>query len=184
MQLFPIRKTYLRGAVLGLLAATLAACSSPTPYREAAESKYGYQDQKLEENRYRVTFAGNHLTKRSTVENYMLYRAAEVTANRGFDYFQIVSKETDTETDHGYGNHGPSVSIFGGSRSGGIGWRVGTSHNFGGYDPEKRFTMGANIVMRHGDKPGDDNTAYDAQTVLTNLKGKIARPQPKKSWWL
>ena len=47
----------------------LAACTTPTPYETVAENDYGYSEQKIEDNRYRVTFAGNSATKRETVEN-------------------------------------------------------------------------------------------------------------------
>ena len=46
---------------LGLL---LAACAAnPTPY-QAAQGGFGYSQQQTEENRYRVTFAGNSATSR------------------------------------------------------------------------------------------------------------------------
>ena len=52
----------------------LAACAAkPTPY-QAAQGGFGYSEQQTEENRYRVSFAGNSATSRQTVEEYLLYR--------------------------------------------------------------------------------------------------------------
>ena len=86
-------------AALGLL---LAACAGkPTPY-QPAQGGFGYSEQQTEENRYRVSFAGNSATSRQTVEDYLLYRAAELTVQTGHDWFQVVDRNTVQE-DSGYG---------------------------------------------------------------------------------
>ena len=82
----PGRVAYAIGALLVLL---LAGCAVPTPYQPATKG-YGYSEQQLESNRYRVTFSGNSVTPRDTVQNYLLYRAAEVTRESGHDYFTVV----------------------------------------------------------------------------------------------
>lgn len=76
----------------------LAACATATPYQRAVNSDGGYIDQQIETNRWAISFAGNTLTERRTVETYLLYRAAELTSQNGFDYFQIVSRDTDVES--------------------------------------------------------------------------------------
>ena len=81
----------VRGAVLGLAMLGLIGCGEPTSYRPAADG-YGYSEQQIETNRYRVTFAGNELTEPHTVQNYLLYRAAEITLDRGYDYFTVVDR--------------------------------------------------------------------------------------------
>ena len=63
----PKRFSTISAVCLSLL--VLAACTTPTPYETVAENDYGYSEQKIEDNRYRVTFAGNSATKRETVEN-------------------------------------------------------------------------------------------------------------------
>ncbi len=78
---FPNRKrAFRRGSskipqnlALAALALLLAGCVSPTPYAAKTDTEYGYSEQRLEENRYRITFAGNSETQRETVENYLLY---------------------------------------------------------------------------------------------------------------
>ena len=75
----------------------LAGCGTATPYQPATDGQ-GYAEQALERDRYRVTFVGNSLTSRETVENYLLYRAAEVTLEKGYDHFVIVEKDTERNT--------------------------------------------------------------------------------------
>src|ERR1700749_4030894 len=93
-----------RSAALALavaLAATLAGCATPTPYppiSAGSASSGGYSEVRVEPNRWRVTFAGNSLTSRGTVEGYLLFRAAELTVQQGFDWFSIVDRNTDRKS--------------------------------------------------------------------------------------
>ena len=97
---------------LGVL---LAACAGkPTPY-QAAQGGFGYSEQQIEENRYRVSFAGNSATSRPTIEDYLLYRAAELTVQTGHDWFQVVDRNTVQEYS-GYGGS-PTFGLSVGSRS-------------------------------------------------------------------
>src|SRR5690349_6988649 len=89
--------------------AVLAACSTPTPYQPAtSERGDGYTTQQIESNRFRISFRGNSVTSRQTVDTYMLYRAAEVTLQAGGDYFVIVNKDVDKNT--GYENYGDDLA--------------------------------------------------------------------------
>lgn len=77
-------------AVAACLALLLvgACATGPTPYQlRSADGEHGYSDQALERDRVRVVFRGNFLTTRETVENYLLYRAAELTLQRGYRFF-------------------------------------------------------------------------------------------------
>src|SRR5689334_3716661 len=90
-------------AVALILAAGLAACATPTPYQPRAPgssgaSSGGYAESRIEGDRWRVSFTGNTLTSRETVESYLLYRAAELTLQQGFDGFTIVDRATDRHT--------------------------------------------------------------------------------------
>lgn len=76
----------------------LGACATATPYQEATNSNGGYENQQIESNRWAISFTGNTLTDRQTVESYLLYRAAELTKQNDFDHFQIVTRETDTQS--------------------------------------------------------------------------------------
>lgn len=103
--------------VRNLLAAAslmvLAACATTTPYQAASKPGGfdGYTQTMIENDRARVTFGGNSLTDRETVENYLLYRAAEMAIERGFDYFTLAERDTEEKT------------------------RVNVTPRFGAYDP-------------------------------------------------
>lgn len=78
--------------------AVLGACATATPYQQATNSNGGYENQQIESNRWAISFTGNTLTDRQTVETYLLYRAAELTKQNGYDHFQIVTRETDAQS--------------------------------------------------------------------------------------
>ncbi|MCR9194047.1 MAG: hypothetical protein NXH88_04895, partial [Hyphomonas sp.] len=69
----------LRISTALLALAFLGACATATPYQAALEGQKGYANQQIESNRWQISFAGNSLTDRQTVETYLLYRAAELT---------------------------------------------------------------------------------------------------------
>lgn len=74
-------------AVAGsVLAPLLAACV--TAYQPLGATG-GYKDEKLAEDTYRVSFFGNGNTPRPVVLKYFLYRCAELTVERGYEYFEI-----------------------------------------------------------------------------------------------
>lgn len=171
---------------VGLLMAValLAACATATPYRQAlSQSDYGYQAQKIEQNRYRVAFAGNSLTSRQTVENYLLYRAAELTLEQGKDYFVITKSATDKNTEHQSTVVGAPSFGFGYGHHRGYGGRHGYGYGFGvniinsSYSDYQAY---GDIVLKSGKKPEDNVYAYNARDVIENLGGFIQRPKEPK----
>jgi hypothetical protein len=147
----------------------LAACAGgPTPYQQA-QGGFGYSEQQIEENRYRVSFAGNSATSRQTVEDYLLYRAAELTVQTGHDWFEVVDRDTVQEFS-GYGGS-PEVGVgFGGGSGFGVGLSVPM---FGGGGGAGRYTADMDILVHEGEKPQDDADAYDAFSVISRLQPKV-----------
>ena len=158
-----------------MLVALLQGCGTATPYQPLAEG-YGFGQQQLETNRYRVYFSGNSLTPRETVENYLLYRAAELTLNNGKDYFVIADQGTEVNTVYrshfdtfgGYGAYRWHPSSFGA-----LGLGTGTSM------PVTRYEAVANILIFSGQKPQTDPKAFDAREIKTRLEPTVVRPSEK-----
>ena len=173
----------------------LAACETATPYQPlnpASASSGGYSETKLEQDRWRVTFAGNSMTSRETVETYLLYRAAELTVTQGYDWFETVDRHTDKDKrtyidpdpfygpGYRWGYFRPYWSFYGR----GYGWRSwgpfwGDPFWADGLDVQEidRYQATAEIVMRKGAKPALDPKAFDAHAVMTSLGSKIVRPK-------
>ena len=187
--------------IVGAAAATvlaLAGCATPTPYQPiiaARPTLGGFSDTRLTADHYRVTFNGNSLTKRDTVERYMLYSAAELTLAQGYDWFEVDDRHTDRDRatyvdpdpfafgpryGPGFGFFRPNWRYYGR----GYGWH---SPLFG--DPfwndrfdvstVEKFEAGAEITLHRGPVPAGTSRAFDARQVKANLEPVIVRPVPK-----
>ncbi len=90
----------LRHLCVAASALTLMACATATPYQPASEpgGYDGFSQQLIENDRARITFGGNSLTNRDTVENYLLYRAAEMAVERGFETFTLQERDVEEKT--------------------------------------------------------------------------------------
>jgi hypothetical protein len=88
--------------IIALAALALTACGA-TPYKPHGIDG-GYADRQIDGNTYHVSFeARGGVSDRATVETYLLYRAAELTQQRGFDWFVLGSRSGDTDVDPKWG---------------------------------------------------------------------------------
>lgn len=146
----------------------LGACATSVPYGPAtSDSAKGYSVLPIENNRFRITYRD---TSMDLARSRALRRAAELTLEKGDDWFQIVSAYSDTG--ELAGGSGSSVSIGGASGSSGrssVGVGVGISLPLGGGSsgPVEHVME---IVTAPGAKP-DNPDAYNAADVLANLGG-------------
>ena len=189
-------------ALIGALALTagLSACATATPYQPKITSGAttgGFSDQRLEGDRYRVAFAGNSLTSRETVERYLLYRAAELTVQQGYDWFETADRRTDrtsrtvVDTDplarpgfgygYDYGFWRPSWRYFGPR----LGWRSWDPFGRDPFWPERmetrtieKFEASAEILLLKTPKDAADPASFDARQVVANLAPKVTKPAP------
>jgi hypothetical protein len=159
-----------------IMSAWLAGCATPTPYQPAAGG-FGYAEQQIENHRYRVSFAGNSVTPRDVVQNYLLYRAAQLTLESHHDYFTVVNQDLERSTAY----QGTGFDSFGfvprNSANGFVGF--GPS-SYSAY-PIDSYTAFGDIVMGDGEKPAGDLKAYDARDVLRRLGPTIVLPKESSS---
>lgn len=180
------RRRSLLAPVAAALA--LAACATATPYQPAGTrgASGGFSEQRIEQNRYRVSFAGNAYTSRQRVENYLLYRAAELTLANGYDTFTIVRRDTDKDVDirtsPGWGSYSPYWRPY---------WRYyGRPYGWRHWDPwfgdpfwadridvrtVTRYEATAEIIMSRG--PGTGPQSFNARQVIANLRPTIVVPR-------
>ena len=163
--------------------AIIAGCASPTPYQAAGDSGRGYADTQIENDRFRVSFSGNSITDRETVENYLLYRAAELTLEAGFDHFLVVQRATDEDRRvYSSGLRDPYLHpgfyvhyTYFHPRMGWRGWHD-PFWDDRTYREVTRYEASAEIMLGRGPKPAEPN-AFDARQVVENLAPSIVRPE-------
>lgn len=184
-------------ALVGLGALALSACATGptyTPYQAAVPGKFGFSEQRIEATRYRIIFEGNSRTTRQRVEDSLLLRAASVTIENGYDWFQIVNRATDPKTYQvripgAYSSFGGGFGYYGGfasyrswsPRHGWIYYRDPFGYSafydpFWGRDEVRdvtRFQANAEIILGKGPKPADRADTFDARDVSTNLSPRL-----------
>ncbi|WP_292054597.1 MULTISPECIES: CC0125/CC1285 family lipoprotein [unclassified Brevundimonas] len=164
------RKT-LTASVLAVSALALTACASLAPYGpQMAARGQGYAEQQIESNRFRVTYSG--VGAAGPVADRALYRAAELTTQRGYDWFEVTQRWIDGRPDSAGGVR-PNVSIgAGGGRYGGFstsGVGVGVGLNLNGPSPTSTTLE---IIMGRGAKP-EHPEAYSARGVMESIGHRL-----------
>lgn len=151
--------------ILPILALSLTACAAagPTLYAPAQNGSYGYSQQRIEQDRFRISFEAGSDIGFDETEDLALRRAAQVTLDEGGDWFVVVhrSREGDdrnpvsvgTTASYSTGSHGYSA------RGIGLGIRIDGSAG--------QKSVELEILIRSGTRP-DDANAYDARDVLAH----------------
>lgn len=157
-------------ALFGVL--LVAACGKPTPYVPLGPNG-GYAEQQLEDERFRVIFTGNELTPRTTVEDYLLLRAAEVTLAEGFNYFRVVNRDTE-KIDSYFTSAGTLLNdrLRDGERS-----VSGSVSVLSTTTAVSRYDAIVEILLTAEKTSASDGTVYDARQLERRLRATAVIPE-------
>ena len=154
-----MRRLLSMGAALCLAA---CAATGPAAYGPADDRGFGYEETRIERDRYRVVYRGSGRMPPEQVEDYALRRAAELALADDYQWFRIVSRNLSGEQRGG-------VSVGAGLGSGSVGRRssvgVGVSGDLGRIGAQDFFTARLEVLLGAGDAP-DENDVYDAASIL------------------
>lgn len=89
--------------VCALMASACASAYAPSSLTG------GFEQQRLSDTTWRVTYNGNGYTTEETVQTYWLYRSAEIAIQEGYDGFQIISDVELTALPDGEARIQPAV---------------------------------------------------------------------------
>ena len=177
-----LTRSVVRALPLLIVSGLLAGCMTPTPYAPRTQGeKTGYTDRALTQTRYRVTFTGNSVTPRETVESFLLLRAAEVTRAAGYSAFMFDTRNTHANHTYDAVPYGPPGPY------GGLGFRRGFGRGWGGwgfaYDPavdvvvRTNYDAYAEIVLLSPDQAAKEPRSVNAADVITHLGPDALAPQ-------
>lgn len=169
------------GVLVALVAGLAMGCASkPTPYRASdPESRHGYAEEQLGANRFRVKFSGNSQTEREVVEDYLLYRAAEVTLSKGFTHFVFASQDTEAKTYYrDTFDDWPRAGFYWHTWPWGYGSGLGASFGTSTSRPVTSYTAYADVVLLSLGEAKSEPEAFDARDVLEAVGPRI-RTQPQ-----
>jgi flavin-binding protein dodecin len=152
-------------AVIGLVT---AACSpSQTVYGPATGptgQAIGFDQLRITDNRWRVSFTAGSDVSTARAEQLALRRAAELTVENGYDWFEVVDRRVESSSGRSPVRVGGSAGTSVGSRgyrASGVGLGVSLSPG-----QESRTLVHLEIITRHAPVPDAPN-AYDARQLLT-----------------
>jgi hypothetical protein len=152
----------------------LYACGSSSPYVEAGNARdYGYSESRITDNRYRVSFRGDVNTTGDEVKDMALLRAAEITLLNDYDWFRVLTQETQQDA------VGAPVAVTqSGPRQvfrdcGPLGCTTTVTPAYTGANvvalrDSDRYTTSIEIVMGDGNLD-DPTSAYDAAELRRSL---------------
>ena len=157
-------------------ASLLAACATgPTAYGPASAGGLGYGSQKIQNDRFQVSFTGKTPEEARTL---VLLRAAELTLSNGYDHFKVIGSDTRGDNRNG----SPISSSIGvGIGSGGYrGNRTNVGLGIGVADLAQslsgdRVTASMEIITRNGSVTNDPSI-YNAQSIVDSIKPPVHTP--------
>jgi hypothetical protein len=142
------------------LAVLVTACATPTAYGPAQRvGGAGYSETQIETDRFRVSFA-TAAGGPQRAEDFARRRAADVTLERGYDWFVVTQRFVED-----FGGGGTSLSFGVGGAS--FGRRSASSVGVGVGVPlsgENGAKVSLEVRLGKGPRPSDPN-AYDARDV-------------------
>ncbi len=161
----------MRLIIAAFALAALAACASTPAYAPATEAGgAGYSETQIESNRFFVTYRAKGSAEASLLSDYALLRAAELTIERGGEWFWVDRRTMDAPSTRG----GPSVGVGvgGGSWGGRGGGSVGVGLNIPLGGGQRAGAATLEIRVGEGAKP-DSADAYDARSTAQALRARL-----------
>ncbi|MGB5247370.1 MAG: hypothetical protein WBM54_10815 [Woeseia sp.] len=162
-----------------LAALAMAACASSPQYVAADDSDdFGHYSTKLADNRYRVVYNGNDRINLNKTKDYALLRAAELTLQEGYSWFEVVdrattTKETGSREPHSGVGVERSYEVERNCGLLGCSERVRPSTTVGMHvetgSPESAHSYALEVLMGNGEIPEKGGNFYDASSVAKSI---------------
>lgn len=147
----------MKKLIIALSLSVLVGCA--TGYQSSGLSG-GYTETWLAEDAIKVTFNGNGYTRGDRASDFSLLRVAEISAQRGYPYFVLISENSAVSTSKTPESY--NVSTFGNS---------GTVTQTGGWIISKPSTT--NVAKLLKEKPANfGGIIYSADFVCNNMISK------------
>lgn len=166
-------------AIWLLAAVALSGCASSPQYVAADDAgDFGHYSTKLADNRYRVVYNGNNRIDLNKTKDYALLRAAELTLQEGYSWFEVVDRATTTKersSDRPHSGAGVERSYEVQRSCGLLGCteRVRPTTTVGMHvetgRAEEKHSYALEILMGNGEMPEKGGNYYDASSVTKSI---------------
>ncbi|MGS2719040.1 CC0125/CC1285 family lipoprotein [Paraglaciecola aestuariivivens] len=155
------------------------ASSQPTAYQQAmGDNEFGYTETRLTDSVYRIDFVGNRHSDEARIKDYAMLRAAELTLQKGHDWFVILDSDTKREV-----KSRPSTTVQASTQDrvvqkcGLLGCSTYVSPGYTGVAIETQKVDGKvstrlQISMGSGEAQ-NPSTAFDAKQLAENMRKNL-----------
>jgi hypothetical protein len=156
---FKVNKEFcMKVLLISVLSFLIVSCA--TPYQPKGSSG-GYSNMGLGNDQFKISFKGNVYTDSDTVYDYFLRRCAEVTVEKGFDYFVLMDNNVSSETNVHTTTTG-SANTTGNNE-------VNHTSKTETRTSTEYLHKGIIKVFKSGSQP---QTSFEAREILKNFKDK------------
>ncbi len=166
-----MKKNVLLLLSIMMLQVVISGCASQPQsqavYKPAKNSGFGYKETLLGQNKYRVEFKSSGSAK--TAQDYALLRAAELTAEQGYDWFIVTKRDVDSNADKK--SLGPDLTS-----------RHVVERNCGLLGCTNTVTSGRVQTMPDIEMGIDENPFPEVKVILEINFGKGIRPATKNTY--
>ena len=163
-----MKTVFISLAAAGLLT---ACASGPTGYGPAQGNGLGFATQKIQHDRFQVSFTGRNADE---ARNYALLRAAEVTRGEGYSHFRVVGSGTTGNENR----RSPISSNIGvGIGSGGGRTHTNVGLGLGIYDVAQamqgnKVRASLEIILERS-AGANNGSVYDAQSIIDSMRPQV-----------
>jgi hypothetical protein len=152
------------------LAACMLAAACNTPYQENGLTG-GVVAAPITSDTYRISARGNGYTDSTTIQDYVLLKAAETTLAAGRTHFMIVNAADSTSRSIGQTPGTVSTSLIGNTA-------------FTTYNPGMTYDVvkpGSDVIIQIGTLPSGQQVpgAFNAQEVFDSINPRVRRPEKR-----
>ena len=150
---------------IAALAVSACATAGPAAYGPADSKGFGYEETRIESDRYRIVYQGSGDMPPEQVEDYARLRAAELALENGYDWFRVIGQNVSGEQ---RGGVGLGLGAGGGSygRSTGVG--VGVSGDLGTIGGKDYFTVRMEVLFGKGEPP-EEGEYFNAREIIDSV---------------
>ena len=174
----------MRCCLLGFVFFMLAGCTTPTAYGPNG-LKGGYSEDRLASDTWAVKAEGNVYSTKSRMLDIAMMRAAELTIENGFVSFEVTGGDGAFIKTWNWTNPGHSVSN--GTADTYYSNGVANTHisNTTTHYPASHSSADfpeANVIVKMYKKSGAPKNAYDAESVIKNIKPRFSKIKGQGAW--
>ena len=170
----PKRPSHLPAGLL--LAGLLAACTvQPTPYQPLGEEG-GYEETRLQPDRYRVSFKANRQTPETDVVDYLYLRCAQLTKEAGFTHYLVLQDFGKTQTRlEPRARVGIGLGFHSAGRGSLLGFGFGAPITPTAYQSVVNYRLGVFVIrMMDAQAAQGEPDALDADFLIESISKKLA----------